>query len=76
MILVRQARTLLLGAVLLSAFPARPADPTIVLLVRHAEKAARPVDDPPLTRAGRRGALALREMVRGAGVDAILATPV
>ena len=74
MTLRRRARALLLGVLLLSAFPAWAADPTTVLLVRHAEKAARPADDPPLTRAGRKRARALREMVRGAGVDAILAT--
>lgn len=71
---IRRARALLLGVLLLLASSAWAADPTTVLLVRHAEKAASPADDPPLTRAGKERALALREMVRGAGVDVILAT--
>ena len=47
---------------------------TTILLVRHAEKAARPADDPPLTPTGRKRARALRAVVRGAGVTTIFAT--
>ena len=47
---------------------------TTILLVRHAEKAARPADDPPLTPAGRKRARALRAVVREAGVTMIFAT--
>ena len=64
----------LVPLLLMAACAATAGEPTTVLLVRHAEKAAKPADDPPLSRAGRKRAMALREMVRGAGVDAILAT--
>ena len=48
--------------------------PTVVLLVRHAEKAAQPADDPPLTAEGQRRADALVAIARDAGVAAIVTT--
>jgi broad specificity phosphatase PhoE len=48
---------------------------TLVLLVRHAEKAAAPADDPPLTEAGAARALALRAALADAGVRHVVATP-
>jgi broad specificity phosphatase PhoE len=48
--------------------------PTIVLLVRHAEKAATPADDPPLTAEGAARAARLVHFARDAGVKAIYAT--
>ena len=54
---------------------ARPAPViTTVYLVRHAEKAARPADDPPLTPAGEARARALVVALRDAGVQAIVTT--
>ena len=47
---------------------------TVVLLVRHAEKAAQPADDPPLSQDGRRRAEALAEVVKGAHPTAIITT--
>ena len=47
---------------------------TTVILVRHAEKAAAPRNDPPLTAAGEARAKALLEAVRDAGVTAIITT--
>ena len=47
---------------------------TTLLLVRHAEKAESPKDDPPLTPAGHRRAEALLALARRAGVEAIFAT--
>ena len=47
---------------------------TTVILVRHAEKAAEPAADPPLTAAGQARAKALRDAVREAGVSAIITT--
>jgi phosphohistidine phosphatase SixA len=46
--------------------------PAMVVLVRHAEKAAEPEGDPPLTAAGRARAAALAEALDGAGVTAIV----
>lgn len=47
---------------------------TTVILVRHAEKAAEPANDPPLTAAGEARAKMLLEAVRDAGVSAIITT--
>ena len=49
--------------------------PTTVIVVRHAEKAAAPADNPPLTAAGALRADALVRVLRDAGVTAIYATP-
>ena len=48
---------------------------TLVLLVRHGEKAAAPADDPPLTEAGLARAQALRAALADAGVQHVIATP-
>ena len=48
--------------------------PTVVLLVRHAEKAAQPGQDPPLSEAGAARAQALLAVARDAGVSAIITT--
>ena len=48
---------------------------TVVLLVRHAEKAPAPADDPPLSEAGSVRARALAAALADAGVDAIVVTP-
>ncbi len=47
---------------------------TTVLLVRHAEKAAEPLDDPPLTPEGEVRAKKLAHVARKAGVTAIYTT--
>ena len=54
--------------------PDRPSTPSLVLLVRHAEKAAEPVSDPPLTAAGVTRAQALAAALRDAGVTAVITT--
>jgi phosphohistidine phosphatase SixA len=46
----------------------------ILILVRHADKAAQPVDDPPLTAAGTKRAHDLAEALRTSGVTAIITT--
>jgi broad specificity phosphatase PhoE len=46
----------------------------VVLLVRHAEKAAEPAQDPPLTAAGEARARSLVTVARDAGVTAIITT--
>lgn len=54
----------------------RQQQPTVVILVRHAEKAtADPQDrDPPLTPAGEQRARDLWDAVRGSGVSAVITT--
>ena len=63
-------------AILGLGFGPRPATvtapPTVVLLVRHAEKEAQPAQDPPLTDAGSARARALVAVARDAGVSAII----
>jgi len=82
---------LILRSLLALAFPAalvaqqhdsthhRPGEaheePTIVIVVRHAERGTEPADDPRLTPAGEARALALVEALRGAKVDVVLHTP-
>ena len=47
---------------------------TTVILVRHAEKAAEPAEDPPLTSAGEARARDLWLAVKDAGVSAVITT--
>lgn len=47
---------------------------TTVLLVRHAEKASSPTDDPPLTPAGEARAQSLVRVVGESGISALYAT--
>ena len=54
---------------------AAQSGPTVVILVRHAEKAAAPANDPPLTDAGVARAKALAGLLSDANVDAVIATP-
>ena len=53
---------------------AQAQGPITVLVVRHAEKAATPADDPPLTAEGQARAQALLVAVRDAHVGAIITT--
>jgi len=52
-----------------------PHAPTIVIIVRHAEKAATPANDPPLTETGVARAQALAELLKDAKVAAVMHTP-
>ena len=53
---------------------APPSASTVVLLVRHAEKATEGGDDPALTPAGQKRAQALLDVAGSAGVSAIYTT--
>jgi broad specificity phosphatase PhoE len=81
MLLSRLIRTLVVLTVLAvcpSSIPAqapdRPSAPSLVLLVRHAEKGAEPASDPPLTATGIARAHALAAALRDAGVTSIITT--
>ena len=50
------------------------AAPELVLLVRHAEKAKEPAEDPPLTPTGAQRAQDLAAALKDAGVTAIITT--
>src|SRR4051812_42706864 len=70
-----------LGAIALYLAVSAFAAPAVVLVVRHAEKAAQPADDPPLTPAGRQRAAELARVVQawsaaGAPVRALFASEV
>ena len=49
--------------------------PDLVILVRHAERAAEPAGDPGLTPAGEQRAQALAQALAGLRVNAIVTTP-
>jgi broad specificity phosphatase PhoE len=52
-----------------------PHAPTVVIIVRHAEKAAAPANDPPLTPTGVERAAALAELLKDAKVGVVMHTP-
>lgn len=68
--------SVLLPALALTSALAAPAAamPDLVILVRHAERAAEPAGDPALTPAGERRAEALSQALAGVRVNAILTT--
>jgi broad specificity phosphatase PhoE len=71
-------RRLFLALFLAAALSLRAAAqgaPTVVILVRHAEKGTTPASDPPLTEAGVARAKALATVLTDAKVQAIISTP-
>ena len=64
---------LLISLAAISCDSARPQNPTVVLIVRHAEKVDNS-DDPPLSEAGRQRAQALARVVEDSGLSAIYST--
>jgi broad specificity phosphatase PhoE len=73
---------LLLALVALTLLPttsrllsAQGSPPTVVVIVRHAEKAAEPKNDPPLTPTGVERAQALAVLLRDADVAVVMHTP-
>lgn len=65
-----------LAACLLTGALAAPAagQPDLIVLVRHAERASEPADDPGLTPAGEQRAQALAQALAGLRVNAIVTT--
>lgn len=68
------AWTLMLALAMPATAPATPPDATVVVVVRHAEKATDDPRDPTLAEAGQARAKALAERLDGAGLDAAYAT--
>lgn len=67
--------TLLLAMVAgATGFRPQPHTPTVVLVVRHAEKDPAPGDDPGLSAAGQARAEALAQVAEDAGVSAVFHT--
>jgi broad specificity phosphatase PhoE len=64
----------LILSVAAAAHAAAQTKPTVVILVRHGEKAAAPADDPPLTEAGKARAKALAAALADANVEAVITT--
>jgi broad specificity phosphatase PhoE len=62
------------GAVPAPAIPGADPGTTTVIVVRHAEKAAEPAADPPLTAAGVARAQALVDALRGVPIRAVIST--
>lgn len=62
-------------ASLLGAPLAAQSAPTVVIIVRHADKATTPANDPPLTEVGVERARALADFLKDAHVGAVLHTP-
>lgn len=58
----------------LAAGQASPSEPTIVYLVRHAERAEDGTNDPPISDAGEDRAHLLADMLRDAGIERVHTT--
>ena len=69
------ARILLLAAFIYPHAASAQTQPVTVIVVRHAEKAAEPKDNPPLTSEGAMRAGKLVEALQHAGVTTIYSTP-
>jgi broad specificity phosphatase PhoE len=54
---------------------AQSSPPTVVIIVRHADKAAQPANDPPLTPTGVERAQALAIALADAKIDVVIHTP-
>ena len=67
-------RLLFLALALLPGVAAAQEAPAVVVLVRHAEKADAPADDPPLTAAGTDRARLLAGLVADLRLDRVIST--
>jgi phosphohistidine phosphatase SixA len=62
-------------ALVVSTVAVAQSGPTVIVLVRHAEKATAPANDPPLTEAGLARAKALAAALADADIQTIISTP-
>jgi broad specificity phosphatase PhoE len=69
------SRFLITVALLYPSAATAQEQPVTVIVVRHAEKAAEPKDNPPLTSEGAMRAAKLAEVLQHAGVTTIYSTP-
>lgn len=67
-------KCLLALALAVCAVSASAQSPTVVIVVRHAEKGTTPANDPPLTEAGASRAKALATALAGSNVQAVITT--
>lgn len=58
-----------------ACFPDQAISQTTLILVRHAEKASSPANDPHLTEFGKKRALLVRDMLSEEKISAIYTTP-
>jgi broad specificity phosphatase PhoE len=72
--MTRRFFLLLLCFIAAAAQASAQSKTTVVILVRHAEKAAEPANDPPLTEAGVARAKALAAALVNANVQAVITT--
>lgn len=72
---MRRLFLLFISSLVAASAAAAQSGPTVIVLVRHAEKAAVPANDPPLTDAGVARAKALVAALADANIEAIIATP-
>jgi broad specificity phosphatase PhoE len=72
--MTRRFFLLLLCILTASAGAAAQSKPTVVILVRHAEKGTTPANDPPLTEAGVARAKALAAALLNTNVQAVITT--
>ena len=72
--MMRRILSALMLLALVSVHLAAQAAPTVIIVVRHAEKGTTPANDPPLTDAGTARARSLAAALAGANVQAVITT--
>lgn len=71
---MRRLLSALVVSALVPAILVAQSAPTVVIVVRHAEKGTTPANDPPLTEAGTARAKSLAAVLASANVQAVITT--